>query len=292
MKEIRLKARAKINISLDVIKKRDDGYHDLSMIMQTINLYDKVNLKKIKKNDIIIKTNLPFLPVNERNLVYKVIQYMREIYNIESGVFVDLYKVIPVAAGLAGGSSDAAATIKGMNKLFNLKLSFDEMLTIGGKFGADIPYCMIGGTALAEGIGDKITCLNPFPKCYIVIAKPTYSMSTASVYGNLKLNQIINRPNNKLIISAINNKDLNQISNNLCNVLETVTIAEYPHINLIKRKLIEKGALGALMSGSGPSVYGLFNNKVSAHNAMKYLKQGSIVKYAYVTTIYNRKRDK
>ena len=237
--------------------------------MQTVDLYDKVNIKKIKKDEIILKTNLPFLPTDERNLVYKVVQYMKQEFDITDGVFIDLYKIIPIAAGLAGGSSDAAAAIKGMNKLFHLKLSLEEMLSIGKRFGADIPYCMIGGTALAEGIGEEITYLKDFPKCYIVIGKPHYSVSTPYVFGNLNLEEIHARPDTNLLIQAIENKDLKTISQNLCNVLETVTIQKYPHIQEVKEELIKMGALGALMSGSGSSVFGIFDNKDLAMKAVK-----------------------
>lgn len=290
MKEVRLKARAKINISLDVVRKREDGYHDLSMIMQTVNLYDKVNLRIASKKaaPIVIKTNLSFLPTDDKNLVYKVIEYMKQSYDIKENVFVDLYKLIPIGAGLAGGSADAAATIKAMDKLFHLGLSKDEMIAIGKKFGADIPYCIVGGTVLAEGIGDQMTLLEAFPECYIVIAKPNVSVSTAFVYGNLRIDEIANRPNNKTLIEAIQHKDLNAISSNLCNVLEEVTIKEYPIISQIKEMMIEHGAKGALMSGSGSAVFGIFDRKDRATKAASVLKQQDIIKFIYATTIFNR----
>ncbi len=290
MREIRLKARAKINISLDVIRKREDGYHDLSMIMQTVNLFDKVNLKKTHREGIVLKTNLSFLPVDERNLVYKVIQYMKETYHIKEGIFADLFKVIPIAAGLAGGSADAAAAIKGINLLFRLNLSLDEMIQIGKRFGADIPYCLIEGTVLAEGIGDEMILLDPFPECYVVIAKPNMSVSTANVFGNLKLEEVKARPNNPLLIEAISSGDLKTIAGNLCNVLEAVTIKEHPYIQFVKDKLMDFGALGAIMSGSGSAVFGLFEEKEQALHASTELKNKEIVKFAYTTTIYNRRR--
>lgn len=290
MKEIKLKARAKINISLDVLNRRDDGYHEVEMIMQTVNLYDQLLIKPIEENKIIIKTNLPFLPTDERNLVHKVIAYMKDMYNITDGVFVNLYKVIPVAAGLAGGSTDAGAAIIGINKLFGLKLSFGELLTIGGKFGADIPYCMIGGTAIARGIGADIEYLDNFPSCNIVIAKPKFSVSTAFVYNNLKLDKLEKHPDNNLLIKAIKDKNLKLIGSNLCNVLESVTINEYPEIEDIKNFLITNGAVGSLMSGSGPSVFGLFESKKDALNAAKKLKLSNKAKYVYTTTIYNRRK--
>ncbi|MBC7959910.1 MAG: 4-(cytidine 5'-diphospho)-2-C-methyl-D-erythritol kinase [Vallitaleaceae bacterium] len=293
MKEIRLKARAKINISLDVIRKREDGYHDLSMIMQTVNLYDKVNLKKTTHDGIVLKTNLSFLPVDERNLVYKVIAYMRNTYGIKEGIFADLFKVIPIAAGLAGGSADAAAAIKGMDSLFELHLTLEEMIDIGKKFGADIPYCLVEGTVLAQGIGDQMTLLKDFPECYIVIAKPNINVSTAVAFGGLKLGQVTEaeRPNNGLLIEAIGRGDLLYIGQNMRNVLETVTAKEYPMIQSIKETLLEHGALGAMMSGSGSAVFGIFQQKEEAIQASTYLKRHDIVKFAYTTTIYNRRRD-
>ncbi|GMQ56028.1 4-(cytidine 5'-diphospho)-2-C-methyl-D-erythritol kinase [Vallitalea sediminicola] len=287
MYRINIKARAKINISLDVIGRREDGYHDVKMIMQTINLYDKINIKKIKKDEIKIQTNLSFLPVDERNLVYKVIKYLKDKYDIKTGVFVDLYKVIPVAAGLAGGSSDAAAALVGMNKLFNLHMSMNEMMEIGTMFGADIPYCLLRGTALSEGIGEKLTSLNRFPNAYVVIAKPGINVSTGFVYSNLDLNDIQVRPDTDKIIESINKGDLHQICLNMGNILETVTIKKYPVINEIKEYMIENGAIGSLMTGSGPSVFGIFEDKHKAHNLAHKLKVNNIAKFVYTTTIFN-----
>ncbi|PKM52602.1 MAG: 4-(cytidine 5'-diphospho)-2-C-methyl-D-erythritol kinase [Firmicutes bacterium HGW-Firmicutes-7] len=293
MKEIRMKARAKINISLDVIRRREDGYHDLSMIMQTINLYDKVNIKRGSKKalPIELKTNLNFLPTDEKNLVYKVVEYMKTVYEIKENIFIDLFKVIPIAAGLAGGSADAAATIKAMNLLFRLNLSLEEMMGIGKQFGADIPYCLVEGTVLAEGIGDEITRLQPFPECFVVIAKPNISVSTAFVYENLRLKEISNRPNNPLLVEAINNGDFNTISKNLCNVLEEVTIQEHPVIDQVKKSMLLNGATGALMSGSGSAVFGLFDSEEGALKATAILKKQESIKFAYATTVYNRERD-
>lgn len=290
MKELDVRARAKINISLDVLRKRPDGYHDVKMIMQTIDLYDQLRFKKIEEDTIQIKTNLPFLPTDERNLVYKVIRHMKNAYQIQSGVQAHIYKMIPVAAGLAGGSADAGETIKAMNKLFDLKLSMDEMLAIGKQFGADIPYCMIGGTALAEGIGEQITFLDDFPECYVVLVKPNFGVSTAHVYGNLKVDALTEHPETDTLIQAISVKDLTTIGQHLCNVLESVTAPQYPEIQEIKDELVRGGAIGALMSGSGPSVYGLFENLEAAKESANQLKNKGLAKFVRVTTIYNRKR--
>ena len=290
MHKISIKARAKINISLDVVGKRDDGYHNVKMIMQTINLYDKLNIKKIKNDEIAIKTNLPFLPTDERNLVYKVIKHMKEEYTIKTGIYVELYKTIPVAAGLAGGSSDAAAALIGMNKLFDLNLSIDDLMKIGVGFGADIPYCLLRGTALAEGIGEELTLLKNFPDCYVVLAKPNINVSTAFVYSNLDLNNIKERPNTDDIIRGINNGNIKEICYNMCNVLETVTVNKYSIIGDIKEFMLSNGALGALMSGSGPTVFGIFDDKHKAYNLAYKLKTNNLAKFIYTTTIFNRKR--
>ena len=290
MREIKLKARAKINITLDIIGKRDNGYHDVEMIMQTINLFDRLLLRKIKKNKITIKTNLSYLPVDERNLVYKIIDYMKKRYHIKEGVFVDLYKMIPVAAGLAGGSSDGAQTILGMNKLFDLKLTMDEMLDIGSQFGSDIPYCMIQGCALATGLGEKIHLLTDFPEMYVLILKPKFSMSTAIVYQNFEFNQVKEHPDTKNVIKAIEDKDIKTICHSLVNVLETVTPIIHPEINTIKEKVKELGADGVLMSGSGPTVYGLFENEKIAYKALNKFKKSKTMQFAYLTTIHNRKK--
>jgi len=290
MREIKLKARAKINITLDIIGKRKNGYHDVEMIMQTINLFDRLIIRKIKRNKISIKTNLAYLPVDERNLVYKIIHYMKKTYHIEEGVFVNLYKMIPVAAGLAGGSSDGAQTILGMNKLFELNLTMDEMLGIGAKFGSDIPYCMIGGCALATGLGEKITLLEDFPDMHVLILKPKFSMSTAIVYQNFELNKVEIHPETKLVIKAIEENDTDIICDSLVNVLETVTSKIHPEINGIKNRVKKSGADGVLMSGSGPTVYGLFNNERAARGALRKFENEKTMQFAYLTTIFNRKK--
>ena len=291
MKEIRLKARAKINISLDVTGRRDNGYHDVLMIMQTINLYDKLMLRKQKENRITIHTNLHYLPTDERNLVYKIIRYFKVTYQIEDGVYVDLYKMIPVAAGMAGGSSDAAQTIIGMNKLFQLKLSLDEMLKIGEQFGADIPYCILQGTVLASGLGEELEILDPFPKAHVLIAKPRFSVSTPAVYQRYDQISTSEHPDTEALLDYIKDQDIKGICQNLGNVLEAVTIDMYPEIEQIKDKMLELGAEGSLMSGSGPTVYGLFTDKKKAEQAKKKLCKEHKLQFVYLTTIYNRKRD-
>ncbi|MDA3846835.1 MAG: 4-(cytidine 5'-diphospho)-2-C-methyl-D-erythritol kinase, partial [Vallitaleaceae bacterium] len=250
MKEIKLKAHAKINIALDVLGKKPDGYHDVRMIMQTIDLYDKLKIKSVSGPKIEIITNLPYLPIDQRNLVYQIIDSLIKKHHIEEGIEVDLYKMIPVAAGLAGGSTDAAAAILGMNELFELGMTMDEMALFAKGFGADIPYCLYGGTALAEGIGEELMFLQPFPECYVVIAKPKFSVSTAYVYRNLVINEETKHPDVDGIITSINASRKDIIGSLMGNVLESVTAREYAIINELKATFIKSGAFGTLNSGS------------------------------------------
>jgi len=290
MHQIELKARAKINLTLDVLGKRPDGYHDVEMIMQSINLYDHITIRKMRAPGIKLKTNLKWLPEDGKNLAYKAAQLMTETYSIKDGILIELQKRIPVAAGLAGGSSDAAAVFVGLNALFNLNIPKKELMGLGVRLGADIPYCILRGTALARGIGEKLTKLPPMPFCYLVIAKPSINVSTAYIYKNLKLNELSLRPDTKKVIEGIEKGDLNLIAKNLGNVLESVTIKEYPAIDRIKQTMVEYGALGALMSGSGPSVYGIFEEKKQAQAVSKELKLHNKAKDVFVTTIFNRER--
>lgn len=284
MKEIRRIAYAKINLGLDVVSKREDGYHNVKMIMQTISLHDKLRMKRIMADKVILETNLNFLPTDDRNLVVQVIKHVREIYGIQDGVFVDLYKVIPVGAGLAGGSTDAAQAILGMNELFDLKMTMEEMEAIGKKFGADIPYCIRGGTALAEGIGEKLTQLKPNIKMHILVAKPKVSVSTAYVYGNLDVNQIDVHPDIDGMIEAIESDDIQGIVDRLANVLEDVTVVGYPEVAQIKSAMVDNGALGALMSGSGSAVFGIFGDEQSMKIAATRLKNHELIRYIFETT--------
>ncbi|PKM54691.1 MAG: 4-(cytidine 5'-diphospho)-2-C-methyl-D-erythritol kinase [Firmicutes bacterium HGW-Firmicutes-5] len=287
MKEVKRKARAKINLALDVIGKRENGYHDVRMVMQTIELHDKVRLKKIKSDKILMKTNLPYLPRDNRNLVYQVVEYMKATYGIKSGVYIDLYKVIPVGAGLAGGSTDAAQSVLGMNELFELGLNVETMEEIGAKFGADIPYCIRGGTMIAEGIGEILTPIKPIMKLHLLIVKPKQSVSTAYVYGNLDVMTISNHPNVDAMVRGIDEGHMAQIVQNLGNVLEEVTFKGYPEVKMIKEAILNNGALGALMSGSGSAVFGIFEDQSMAHQAAKKLKRLEEVKQVFVTTTYN-----
>ena len=289
MDKISLKALAKINLGLDVVRRREDGYHEVRMIMQTIHLFDRVNIEKTSEPGIRIKTNLSYLPVNENNLIYKAGRLLMDEFDITEGVSVDLDKRIPVAAGMAGGSTDAAAMLYGMNKMFGLGLSMQELKDRGVKIGADVPYCLMRGTALAEGIGEKLKSLPPMIKCPVLIAKPQISVSTKFVYENLKLDGKANPPDIDQLIKDIKAKDLQGVCDHMGNILETVTIPNYPIIAEIKKNMLENGATGAMMSGSGPTVFGLFDDAEKAKQAYKAMKKSGLSRQTYLTDIYNNR---
>ena len=291
MDEISLKALAKINLGLDVLGKREDGYHEVRMVMQTIHLYDRVEIKKTRSPHIHVETNLYYLPVNEDNLVYRAAKLMKDEFQIKEGVRIVLQKFIPVAAGLAGGSSDAAAVLVGMNRIFNLGLKQNKLMELGLKIGADVPFCIMRGTALAEGIGEKLTALPPMPKCPVLIAKPAISVSTKAVYEGLKLYDGMEHPDIDGVMEGIQQKDLKGVASHMGNILETVTIPMYPVIEDIKKLMLENGALNAMMSGSGPTVFGLFPNEKEIRRAYEALKQSGLAKNVYTSDIDNNRRE-
>ena len=290
MDEIKLKALAKINLGLDVVRRREDGYHEVRMVMQTIHLYDQLLIQKSETPGIQIHSNLSFLPVNENNLVYKAGKLLMDEFDIHTGVSVELNKRIPVAAGMAGGSTDAAAMLYGMNQLFGLKLKRKDLMERGVQIGADVPYCIMRGTALAEGIGEKLSSLPPMVKCPVLIAKPAVSVSTKFVYQNLKLNEQTPHPDIDALITDIRNSDLDNICADMGNVLETVTISNYPVIAQIKEQLLKSGAKASMMSGSGPTVFGLFGDEETARRARAEMKASGLAKQVYLTSIYNNRR--
>lgn len=291
MDNISLKALAKINLGLDVVRRREDGYHEVRMIMQTIHLYDRLDIAKTTESGIQITSNLAYVPTNENNLVHKAGKLLMDEFQIKEGVSVHLQKRIPVAAGMAGGSSDAAAMLYGMNQMFDLGLSRKELMERGVKIGADVPYCLMRGTALAEGIGEKLTGLPPMVKCPVLIAKPQISVSTKFVYENLKLDDETIHPDIDQLVTDIKNKDLSQIASHMGNVLESVTIPEYPVIAQIKEQMMRSGATGAMMSGSGPTVFGLFEDEEVAKRAYEDMEKTGLAKQIYLTTIYNNRRE-
>ena len=291
MDHISLKALAKINLGLDVVRRREDGYHEVRMIMQTIHLYDKLDIQKTTESGIAITSNLSYVPTNENNLVYKAGKLLMDEFDIKEGVSVYLQKRIPVAAGMAGGSTDAAAMLYGMNQIFDLGLSRKELMERGVKIGADVPYCLMRGTALAEGIGEKLTSLPPMVKCPVLIAKPAISVSTKFIYENLKLNEETIHPDIDQLITDIKAKDLHAIAGHMGNVLETVTIPEYPVIAEIKEQMMKSGAVNAMMSGSGPTVFGLFEDEETVKKAYDDMVKSGLAKQIYITSIYNNRRE-
>jgi 4-diphosphocytidyl-2-C-methyl-D-erythritol kinase len=287
---IKLKALAKINLGLDVLGRRENGYHDVKMVMQTIYLYDNVTISKTEEPGIQVESNLFYLPVDENNIAYKAAKKLMDEFQIQEGVRIVLEKHIPVAAGMAGGSSNAAAVLVGMNRLFSLGLSQEELMERGVSLGADVPYCVMRGTVLAEGIGEILTPLPPLPKCYVLIAKPGISVSTKQVYEKLDSKEIEEHPDIDGILDGLEHGDLQKIANSMGNVLEKVTIEDYPIIEDIKRTMKEAGALNAMMSGSGPTVFGLFEDKKAAMTARTIIKKMNIAKQIYLANVHNTRR--
>jgi len=286
MNTIKLNAYAKINLGLDVVRKREDGYHEVRMIMQTIGLYDKISITRANNTLISLNTNLHYLPTDENNLVYKAAALIINECQIKQGVIIKLEKRIPVSAGMAGGSSDAATTLFGMNRLFDLNLSRDELMRMALRLGADVPYCIMRGTALSEGIGEILTPLPHFPACHVLIVKPGINVSTRYVYENLRLDAQTRHPDINGIIHQIKQKNLYGATNLFGNVLETVTEKEYPIITQIKEKMLLLGAIGSLMSGSGPTVFGIFDSVKLAEKAFYQFKVGDMGKQVYLTELY------
>ncbi len=284
MKEIKLKAMAKINLGLDVTRKREDGYHEVRMIMQSINMYDQIRLSLLEEPQIRVKTNVSFLPVNEDNLVYKAAKLLMDEFQVTSGVEIDLRKFIPTAAGMGGGSSDAAAVLVGVNRMFQLGLTKRELMERSVAIGADVPFCVLRGTALAEGIGEVLTPLPSLPKCFVLIAKPPINVSTKFVYTNLRANELTCHPDIDGQIRALQDGDLEAVCKKMENVLETVTIPAYPIIQTIKDKMMQCGAVNAMMSGSGPTVFGIFNEREQAEKAAELLREEDKIRQMFVTT--------
>lgn len=287
---IELRSHAKINLGLDVIGRRENGYHDVRMIMQTVFLYDVVQMEKTKEEGIFLTTNLFYLPNDQNNLAYRAAQMLKEEFHLQGGIKIALNKRIPVSAGLAGGSSNAAAVLVGMNIMYDLGLTEKELMERGVKLGADVPYCIMRGTVLAEGIGEILTPLPPFPKCYVLLAKPGINVSTQKVYEKLDALEDIEHPNIDGILDGLNNQDIHQVVSNMGNVLEQVTIARCPVIEEIKMAMKEAGAMNAMMSGSGPTVFGIFEKKADAWKAKELIKESGLAKQIYVANVFNTRR--
>lgn len=274
------KAYAKINITLDILGKRNDGYHELEMIMQNVSLHDNITAEKTD-GEILVSSNSGIIPKGEKNIAYKAAEYMIKKYGIKGGVKIYIEKNIPVGAGLAGGSTDAAAAIKAVKSLYNLKLTEEEMEECASQIGSDVPFCINGKTSLATGRGTELKAISPMPKMYIVLAKPSFGVSTAFVYKNYKAENVEKRPDTKAVIEAIEKGDTKEIAKGLCNVLESVTAKKYDDIEKIKESLKAFGAENAIMSGSGPTVFGIFEDKNTADKAAEKIIEKFKIKEVY-----------
>lgn len=290
MDKITRKAYAKINLGLDVLRRREDGYHEVRMIMQSVGLYDTLTFTRHEEAGIAVVTDKEELPGDESNLIYKAAKLLMDTYGIRQGVHIALEKRIPMAAGMAGGSTDAAAVFHGMNEMFSLGLSIEEMCVLAVRIGADVPYCIKGGTALAEGIGEILSDLPGMPDCFLLIAKPDIDVSTKFVYENLHADCLEYHPDIDGMVDALNNKDLGSVAERLGNVLETVTVKKYPQVEKIKDFMKAQGALNALMSGSGPTVFGIYDSKERAYEAQEALERAGLAKQVFVTVPVNTGR--
>lgn len=286
---IHLKALAKINLGLDVIGTREDGYHLVRMIMQTIDLYDWVTIRKSDSDGITLRTNLHFLPADEHNIAYQAAGLLKKDFPQIGGVELHIHKCIPVAAGMAGGSTDAAAVLYGMNQLYHLGLPMKRLMEYGLRLGADVPYCLLRGTALAEGIGEKLTRLAPMPDCNILIAKPPVSVSTKLVYQSLDALEEPPHPQIDAQIKDLEAKDLTSLAKHMGNVLESVTVPMHPQIEQIKDMMEAQGAIAAMMSGSGPTVFGIFEDEAKTYEAKTQIRSSGLARQVYVTKPYNHK---
>ena len=283
METLKLNAYAKINLGLDVIGRLPNGYHEVKMIMQSVGICDELTFEK-QPSGITVTTDSGELPTDENNLIYRAAKLLLDTCAVKEGVRIHLTKRIPIAAGMAGGSTDAAATLKAVNQLFRFGKSKEELMELGVKIGADVPYCILGGTALAEGIGERLTPLPPMPDCHLLVAKPDINVSTKYVYTTLDAAPILFHPDIDGMTAAIFAGDLTGITARLGNVLETVTVPAHPIISKIKEKFLELGSDGVLMSGSGPTVFGIFSDKTAAEKAYASMKQSSLAGQVFLTT--------
>ena len=255
------KAPAKINLMLDVLHKRSDGFHEVEMIMTMVDLADRLEMSELPRDTIFISSQAGYIPLDEKNLAFQAARLIKERYNVRTGVHIHLDKKIPVAAGLAGGSSDAAATLRGLNRLWRLNIPDHELQELGAELGSDVPFCITGGTALATGRGEKLTPMPNPPQCWVILAKPPINVSTADVYGRFRSDKIVRHPSAKKMEQAIRDQSFTDVCNQMGNVLEDVTLKLYPEVQHLKDAMIRLGADGVLMSGSGPTVFGLVSKE-------------------------------
>ncbi|MCQ6563734.1 4-(cytidine 5'-diphospho)-2-C-methyl-D-erythritol kinase [Paenibacillus mendelii] len=276
------KAPAKINLLLDVLRKREDGFHEVEMIMTMVDLADRLEMEELPRDSIMISSQAGYIPLDEKNLAFQAAKLIKDRYDVRKGVYIHLDKKIPVAAGLAGGSSDAAATLRGLNRLWGLGISEAELCVLGAELGSDVPFCVTGGTAIATGRGEKLERISNPPQCWVVLAKPPINVSTADVYGKFRANELKQHPSKANMLNAISHGSFTDICENLGNVLETVTLQLYPEVLQLKESMERLGADGVLMSGSGPTVFGLVSKeaKVSRiYNGLRgYCKEVYVVR--------------
>lgn len=288
MDKLTLKAMAKINLGLDVVRRRPDGYHEVRMIMQTVGLYDRLTFEKTEEDALRLESSMKRLPTDGNNLIIRAASLLKEEFGIREGLSIRLDKRIPVAAGMAGGSTDAAAALTAVNRMFDLGLTEEQLRERAVKIGADVPYCLQGGTALSEGIGEILTALPPAPACHVVVAKPPVHVSTKWVYQNLHLEQVTEHPDIDGMAESIRQGDYAGVVRRLSNVLESVTVPRYPVIAQIRNFLRENGADGALMSGSGPTVFALFDDRERAKQALEALRKTGLAAQTFLTALTER----
>lgn len=288
MDKLTLKAMAKINLGLDVVRRRPDGYHEVRMIMQTVGLYDRLTFEKTEEDALRLESSMKRLPTDGNNLIIRAASLLKEEFGIREGLSIRLDKRIPVAAGMAGGSTDAAAALTAVNRMFDLGLTEEQLRERAVKIGADVPYCLQGGTALSEGIGEILTALPPAPACHVVVAKPPVHVSTKWVYQNLHLEQVTEHPDIDGMTESIRQGDYAGVVRRLSNVLESVTVPRYPVIAQIRDFLRENGADGALMSGSGPTVFALFDDRERAKQALEALRKTGLAAQTFLTALTER----
>ncbi len=289
---MRLQAMAKVNLALDVLGKRPDGYHDVRMIMQSIAMYDVLEMTPVKEPGIRITTNLSYIPVNDRNLAWRAADLMIREFDITDGIRISLKKVIPVAAGMGGGSADAAAALVGMNRLFSLGLGEKDLMAYGAKLGADVPFCVMRGTALAEGIGEKLTPLPPMPECAVLIGKPGISVSTKAAYESLNVAGIGEHPDIDGMIEAVRQKDMEGILSRMQNVFSPGIEEQFPVVRQIRELMEANGAMRAMMSGSGPTVFGIFSSQAGAEAAAETLRNSGLARVVHVTRTFRKGHDR
>jgi 4-diphosphocytidyl-2-C-methyl-D-erythritol kinase len=283
------KAPAKINLSLDVLHRREDNYHEVEMVMTMIDLADRLEMSELPRDTIIISSQAGYIPLDEKNLAFKAAKLIKERYKVKQGVYIHLDKKVPVSAGLAGGSSDAAAALRGLNRLWNLNIAMEDLQRLGGELGSDVPFCVSGGTAIARGRGEILKPLGSPPQCWVVLAKLPISVSTADIYGKLKADHIKNRPDTAGVLKAIKEQNFSSLCGSIGNVLEEVTLRLYPEVRYLKECMLRLGAEGVLMSGSGPTVFGLVSKETKATRIYNGLR--GFCKEVYMVRLLTKNAD-